>query len=69
MTKHGDFMLTVIVAARDALSADRIRQIATGQPVLFYDGGDVAYRAAMVTQRKVQAAYERGPPQPPCNTM
>lgn len=69
MTKRGDFMLTVIVAARDALNADQIRQIATGQPVLFYVDGDAAYRAAMVTQQKVQAAYERGPPQPPCNTM
>lgn len=71
MTKRSDSMLTVIVTARDALDADQIRLIATGQPqpVLFYDGGAAAFQAAMVTQQKVQAAYERGPPQPPCNTM
>lgn len=71
VTKRGSFMLTVIVAARDALSADQIRQIAMEQPlpVLFYDDGDAAFRGALVTRQKVQAAYERGPPQPSCNTM
>lgn len=71
MTKGDDVMLTVIVAARDALNAEQIRRIATGQrrPVLFYEDGDAAFQAARLTQQKVQAAYERGPPQPPCNTM
>jgi len=71
LTKRGDSMPTVIVAARDALSTDQLRRIATEQPhpVLFYDDGDAAFRAARVTQQHLQAAYERGPPQPPCNTM